>query len=124
MIDNPDIGKTEDDDGKIVNLIEKITEFMAGETQNLKRKTYPNLSENSAVKSRMLHDLNLAIRKLDPSSRSPAISGKVDQMKKEIGENLQCCNASAEAVREVIDIILSSAVENDRDGTYHLGSFQ
>ena len=107
----------------LVCVIEKITNLLANENISIRQLNDAQIRENNLTKHRLLHDLNMAASQADGSNEEPEITLQLKSMASAIRQNMQYCSASAEAVREVLDLVMSAALEGERDGTYQIDNF-
>ena len=116
-----------DEEGRSVlfrsNLIDKIILVLKNDVKDIKNLDIEKIRENNIMKHRLLHDFS-ASRSSTKATKSDieaiALFKAIVQAAK---INMQYCEAAADAVRSVLDLAISSAMEVDRDGTYSLKNF-
>ncbi len=111
----------------LARVVDKITALLASENISIRSFKDAEIRENNLTKHRLLHDLNMAVsqtgRQAGSASHEPGMMVRLKTMSAAIRENMSYCNASAEAVREVLEILMSASLEGGNDGTYQIDHF-
>ncbi len=107
----------------LAHVVEKITNLLANENISIRSFKDVEIRENNLTKHRLLHDLNMAVSQTGGTNRDPGMATRLKNMTSAIRENMNCCSASAEAVREVLEIMMTASLEGGNDGTYQIDNF-
>lgn len=116
--------KTFNDHAKSVyEIIEKIEVICSQEIEFTKNSPINYQQENVITKSRLLQDLNVAIRQMDSSKIDSKMDISLKKLKLCVENNMQYFGAYIDSLREIIDIISSSTQDLEKDGTYKVCNF-
>ncbi len=107
----------------LARVVDKITALLASENISIRSFRDAEIRENNLTKHRLLHDLNMAVSQAGSASHEPGMMARLKTMSSAIKENMSYCSASAEAVREVLEILMSASLEGGNDGTYQIDHF-
>lgn len=107
----------------LTHVVEKITNLLANENISIRSFKDAEIRENNLTKHRLLHDLNMAVSQAGGTNRDPGMTTRLKNMASAIRENMNYCSASAEAVREVLEIMMTASLEGGNDGTYQIDNF-
>ena len=107
----------------LTHVVEKITNLLANENISIRSFKDAEIRENNLTKHRLLHDLNMAVSQAGGANRDLGMAPRLKNMVSAIRENMNFCSASAEAVREVLEIMMTASLEGGNDGTYQIDNF-
>lgn len=105
-------------DNPLSLVAKRLADCLEHETSRLNAGDMSDLRSQVAWKSRLLFDLNRAIREapLDPSDRDTL--DRIRALKAALASNTVAIKANIEAIRELIGIVQATALHEASDGTY------
>lgn len=105
-------------DNPLALVAKRLTDCLAHETSRLNAGDMADLRSQIAWKSRLLFDLNRAIREapLDPLDNETR--DKLRNLRSALTSNSAAIKANIEAIRELIGIVQATALNETSDGTY------
>ena len=102
----------------LAKVIDSIITIASDETDALKNHRTFDIGTMNMRKARLLHDYNTAVRAMGPAQIEPAVRENLKRMRTVLGQNLLQFKAHAAALKEIVDIVMETAQEQQNDGTY------
>lgn len=99
-------------------VIDSITSIAAFETEALKQGRQFDIGTMNMRKVRLLLDLNSAMRTVDVNQANAHLKDNLRRMHLVLSQNLSQFHAHATAIREVVNMIIETALAQQDDGTY------
>lgn len=103
----------------MLSVVERLIECLERETADLAGGDMNGTRDHIAVKSRLLFDLNRAIREAGSDSVTPAMAERLSVLRGALDRNASAIRANVAAMRELVGMLHATSLRDSTDGTYN-----
>ena len=103
----------------MLSVVERLIECLERETADLSGGGMNATRTHIATKSRLLFDLNRAVRETGGDTLAPAVVERLAVLRGALDRNASAIRANMAAMRELVGMLHASALRDSTDGTYN-----
>lgn len=103
---------------KMLATIDRAIGIVSNETRELRDNIVVDLRPYADAKSRALLDINRVMGDLDMKDAPPSVVSELRLLRQVLDDNEQLLASHLEAVREITELLSTTMMKADSDGTY------